>query len=378
MTSWIVPFVSADYADYRYSYDTYYTYGSSADKKDKSAKVTSYLKAFLLKDEEGLNPTIFGRLKKRKVIAIAGALAIVIGGISMISKALKSRSDRPLTVVTEQMPSQEIPLTQIKTDSTPPEGTVAVSSVEFSDEVKRLREQLGIDTVITLQKAAPEQPAYTKPTETASIPPQMKQESIAPEQNITPKQPEKSYPPQPYKSTKPGSVIKPVYTSNLYNRPGKIGLSQPYSLIFSRRPDLSSAKNEVLKLRSKGLSAFITIDFSMKDQKQYLICIGSHTSLSEAKQKANELLFLGFQGLFEPVKFTYSISLGTYSSKKEALNKSNKIQYLSDFAYVQPTSRNPAIPPKYLLLIGAFDSEETTDLFIHTTPDLASAQVLIR
>ncbi len=364
--------VSADYADYKYNYDYHYSYGESQEEGRK--KILSFLSSFFLHKKEGLVTSFYQTLRKGRILAVLGAIIGLIGGGCLVSKFLKSSKHEKATYVESKITSKEDTLqimTKKDTFQIPLEEMPGVYNVPKAvpSEPKKIASEYGIkpgsEASISQQMVIPE--SKTKQTT-------IKEEQSSPPV-VTKTQPEQYIPMTEIK----GQEFRPVYPEESLSPPSNlIGVLQPYSLLLKQETDYEIAKSEVESLRMRGLPAFLTTDFSNPDYKTYLICYGSFKSKSHTAKKINELLLLGFDEKFRNVRFPFAISLGKFTSEEAALIYLKGFPDVKEFAYLQPSDPINAAATEYFLLIGGFDSKESSNLFKQTKPELISKNVILR
>ncbi len=358
--------VTADYADYKYSYDSHYSYGETEEEKGVKG-IFSNVGKFFTNKKEGLHLDFFQKLKIGKLLLSIGVTAIVIGAALLGFHALRSRPS--VTPPAQQMHSQG--------DSTTPAIPIIQTEVQSDTQSVKVPQQLQPDSLVDeseLQEVKPslvpvkvpaQVPTQVTTAERQSTPPPAAQKPVVREQ-------------APAIAQAPVRIIqqRPAASSS---SPVKIfDIAQPFSILLATLPDYQSARTRLLSYRDQGLAAFMNADFSNPEQKNYLVCYGSFISESAAQTKGGELAMLGFKGTMAPYKFEYAISLGKYNSKISALGKLNDLGSLKDYAYIQPVRPSISNAAESVILIGGFNNTDHIDLFKRTIPELSAQPVVYR
>lgn len=355
--------ISADYSDYKYSYEYHY----QEETVEPKNKLVAALESFFLKPAEGLPNGFFSQLNKLKAGLAIAALGLIIGG--SIWGLTKFRSARVKSQVegkvTETIVTSTAPLTESADTSQLTGDAVAVaitpSQTAIPEELEQLRDIYGIEPT-TRQQVIETRP----PPQPMTVPQAPPAASQALSQPSAP-------PPSPVMNSIHRTPIMPTKAVR------QLSESLPYTLVIRQANRLASLTGHLDKLRQNGLSAYITIDFTSPEQKKYRLCFGSFATLSEANKKSKELQFLGFSGTFKPVKIPVAILMDSFSSLPSA--RQSVARYaasINNYLYIQPSSQKPGTAKNYYLLFGGFPDAETAELVMNSYPDLGNKSIVKR
>lgn len=364
--------VSADYADYKYSYEYHYTYGEA-----KEAPENRYIKAlrsFFLSPQEGLHATVFDKIRKWRLAGIAAALAVLIGGGCLITRAIKSSTtpqppSETETIVTSDTAKQDIQVTEII--PTPEVPQAAEISEPTPEELKQLKEQFGVEDKTSGKpatvKRAIQPPPTTQPRTAETVP----------------------IKPSPTKESKPGPTparieqrlepraVSPTATTIPAETYENLTPSRPYSLVVHRCSSQQQANQTIRRLKQSGLKSFISYEFPDESSLSYVVCYGNFADSDEAEQAAKRLRLLGFEGLFTPKRFPYSILLGKFPSIHAADRSIRNYPQLSEYHFIQKAT-GALETGEYYSLLGAFESAEIAGIFLHKYSDLSSFPIVLK
>lgn len=365
--------ISADYSDYKYSYEYHY----QEEVPEPKNKIIAALETFFLKPAEGLPTGFFSQLNKlRAAIALIGFGLIIGGSIWGITKsrAIKVKSQvegqSTETIISSTAPAvADSAVTdtsnaiQKAVDSLANVVVPAVNAIP--SKLVQLQNKYGIEAQ-PQQKVVEDQPA----TQPAYVPPA---QTPASQPAVQPTQPQ-SLPYSPPAAT----VAPPSVVAVPSEKIPQLSESFPYSLIIRQAANKSDLTDQLNKLRRSGLEAFVTVDFSDPGAKKYNLCYGSFTSGSEAVKKSKELQFLGFSGTFKAVKIPVTILLDRFASRQAAEQAFNRFPSITDFVYIQASTQKPGVKKEYYLLFGGFPDFETTELVMISQPNLNQKTVVKR
>jgi len=365
--------ISADYSDYKYSYEYHY----QEEVAEPKNKIIAALETFFLKPAEGLPTGFFSQLNKLRAGIVLILFGLLIGGsIWGITKSratkVKSQVEGQATetIITSKTPAVvDTAVTdtsnaiQKAVDSLANVVVPAVTAIP--SKLVQLQNEYGIEATPQQQVVEDRpvtQPAYVPPAQPPATPPSSQ---VSQPQNLP-------HSPTPVAAT-PAHVIAVA--------PEKIpqlSESFPYSLIIRQAARKSDLTEQLNKLRRNGLEAFITVDFSDPVSKKYNLCYGSFKSGSEAVKKSKELQFLGFSGTFKAVKIPITILLDRFASHQAAEQAFVHFQSIADFVYIQASTQRPGVKREYYLLFGGFPDIETAELVMISQPNLNQKTVVKR
>ncbi|MFH1212557.1 MAG: polysaccharide biosynthesis tyrosine autokinase [Candidatus Neomarinimicrobiota bacterium] len=372
--------ISADYSDYKYSYEYHY----QEETLEPKNKVVAALESFFLKPAEGLPTGFFSQLNKIKAIITLGLLGLIIGGsmwgITKIRAThIKSSVEGKQTETIITPSPDAIPGTEasnalpIITDSLATDTTLPTVAV-VPTKLKQIQDKYGIE-------ANPQQQVVqTLPAIRQTVPEKAEPPYIAPPSTAAPVTQSNPYPSTQYSPavTPPSRPVTLPVNLKDSEQIKQLKTSYPYTLIIRHSANESDLVGQLEKLRRSGLAAFITIDFSDPGQKKYNLCFGSFATQSEASKKSKELQFLGFSGTFQPVRIPITILLEKFSNLQTAQKALERYQTIRDYLYIQPSSQKPGTNKEFYLLFGGFTDTETAELMMISESVLNSKTIVKR
>ena len=347
--------VSADYADYKYSYDYHYSYGESAEPI-KQNRVLAFLQSFFLNEKEGLMLGIFHRLRKGRILAAILALASVffLGylGIHAI-KSHRKPAAKVTSEVTLPVQTKAIAPDSILTDTTVVEETDTIEARTVPAELKALQERYGIEPLPDMPKKT------TKEKPVSQIP--SKQETSQTVESPKPMPPiTTAVPPKSQLTVVP-------YTEGTAQI---IKISKPFTVLLKTETIFSEARKVADKYNKRGLRTFLSFSYPNPETEMYLICTGRYANEELAKKQMDRLIYSGQNTKAEVISLDYSILMGKYATEQGANQAREKYSKLRYFLQIVQMKDEPSGAQKYFLLIGGFRSEAIADLFFVTRQDL--------
>jgi len=357
--------ISADYSDYKYSYEYHY----QEEVPEPKNKFVAALESFFLKPAEGLPTGFFSQLNKiRAGIALLTLALILGGGIWGVTKfRVKKVKQQVEGQATETIISSPQPVISdsVTTDTSSAIQRAVDSLANISDQslavipskLKQIQNKYGIES-------QPEQQVIDSLPATIPTPAPIAQANIS---ERSPAQTPASFVPPP-----------PVMSTPAEEKMPQLAESFPYTLLIRKATNKAELTEQLKKFRRNGMNTFITIDFSNPGLKQYSLCFGSFKTASEAGKKSRELQFLGFSGVYSAVKIPVAVLLGTYSSQQTAEQALGKLSTIADYLYIQPSNQNPGEKKSYYLLFGGFPDRETAELIMFSQPEISQKSIVKR
>lgn len=134
----------------------------------------------------------------------------------------------------------------------------------------------------------------------------------------------------------------------------------PYTIHVSSFKNKRDANSLAIKLRQKGVQAFVCPTQIPEKGEYHRIFIGWYRNFKETKKAA--LNFKGSKNLFPlEAKMPYAIQLGTFDSDQELKKLKADLQSKTYLTYTVPT---PAANNRIKLLFGAFRTEKESAKYI--------------
>ncbi|MEM2146227.1 MAG: polysaccharide biosynthesis tyrosine autokinase, partial [Candidatus Jordarchaeaceae archaeon] len=324
--------VSADYSDYKYRYE----YRYHEEPKHEKESIFNKMKTFFIKPPAGVSLSFWERLNKGRILLLLLFIsALTLGSLFIANKAKRLQKTTTTTIdVSTTKTTQDS--TQIVTQ---PSETLAIktemsidSTITLPSEIEKLRKNLGIK---------PDSSKISKPK---------KQTIITQENQAIPETPPKPAP-TPQESVPGITTLSDVQT--------KTPMNNPYVIILNQSNDYNTLTKSIKQLRSKYPTVFITPDFSVRDKKQYALCLGFYPDLNSVNKEVKKLdpnLSLNNK----IVQFPYSLLLADFPSEDMAKKFIDQHSNLKYFLFIKTLKEEDKT--RYQVLFGAFPSPETAEL----------------
>jgi tyrosine-protein kinase Etk/Wzc len=293
--------ITADYIDYKYKYDYLYSYGDLSTSE--SSSLLSKVKTAFIEDKNVSNHSFWQRINKFP--AFMGMLFIAILAVMAFTHYM---NQKPL-------PNDE----QYQTDSN--EKVVDTASKAVSPatvppkpaKLKEIQESLNLEPV-----------RETEP----SVPSPAPKKFIAPTDEIT-----------------------------------DLKLNSPYTIRLLKTKEKQAALAKLKELKNFDLNAFLSVDFSDSENKNYILCLDIFGSEKAAKNAVEQMVFLNISKDFEVLNLPYSLQL----SDRE-YNPNNEYHF---------SIYNDEKGKKYYFA-AAFESSATANIFRKANPSFNHYPIIKR